>query len=263
MKKNLFRTFVCTAAVAFASVANAATEKSLNLIFNSTDPCKSLSLGFSISSDHTVKGTRGGKINQSNHGVVGECALDEHGYFYTITGALTNSQWGPTAFHGWGIQYKTPKLWRLSVTAGLEGAATYYEQGCPQSGPYADLGCMNRHRARLLPLPMAKLALNIELGSARQMLAPFLSQEEAANLPRYMQRPLGKVSISVRRLGAGMRIDKEHIDLTTVTIEVPLGDQQFARRVRGSGSEATSLPLLDANGQLRTIPKVTPVEASP
>ncbi len=207
----------------FPLVAHAGSEKSFSVTLNHSEPCMSISAGFSVSSDHTRKGDRNGALNQRNHGKIGECFLSETkmGFgttlrSYSLTGALEDSQWGPALVHGYGLRLRSPQLWRFSGEAGYEATITYYEEGCPTRGPYASLGCLNRNRYLIAPLPMVYVGVNFELPSASQMLAPFLSGDEAIKLPNFMHTPMGELSIGRRTLGAGIMSGKEKIYLYTV-----------------------------------------------
>lgn len=198
-------------------LAQAEKEKSFALDLTYTETCKSLSLGFTVASDHTEKGDRGGLLNERNHGTVGECFLDPNRRFYTITGALTNSQWGPTLFHGYGMRFRSERLWRFAAEAGYEVALTYYERGCPP-GIYAEF-CRNSRRggAFLAPLPMLYLGVNMELPSVRQALAPFMSHETQVGLPSFMQTSMGELTVGRRTLGYPFFRSKEKIHLYSVT----------------------------------------------
>ncbi len=200
-----------------AAVHGGEKERSFDITLNQEGGCKSLSVGFSVFSDHTKKGDRNGLLNQKNRGKVAECFFDKDRHFYSLTGALQNSQWGPTLLHGYGFRLRTPELFRLSAEGGYEVALTYYEQGCPTRGPYAALGCPFGHKSIVAPLPMLYVGANAKLPSLNEMLAPFLSVEERRNLPSYMNSPMGELTIGRRTLGAGLLQGKEKIYLYTIT----------------------------------------------
>ncbi len=201
-----------------ATTAHAANnEPSFDITLNRVNGCSSLSVGFSLFSDHTTKGDRNGLLNQTNRGKVAECFFDKNRNFYSITGALQNSQWGPTLLHGYGFRMRTPELWRLSAEGGYEVALTYYEQGCPTRGPYARLGCPFGQRSIVAPLPMLYVGANARLPSMSEILSPFLTADERIDLPRYMNSSMGELTVGRRTLGAGLLQGKEKIYLYTIT----------------------------------------------
>jgi hypothetical protein len=215
-----FLFFLC-----FSTIAHAEREKQFTLNLEQNEQCRSLSIGFSVSSDHTKKGDRGGLLNQHNHGKIAECFLSENEMYlgtklrsYMLTGALTNSQWGPTLVHGFGLRLRSPQLWRFSVEGGYEATLTYYERGCATSGPMWQLGCFRHGRQFVIaPLPMTYVGVNFELPSMGQALAPFLSRDDSIRLPNFMHTPMGELSLGRRTLGAGIMSGKEKIYLNTIT----------------------------------------------
>ena len=115
------------------TVAQAENEKKFVFNLNYTETCRSVSATLFTNSRH-AKGNRNGLLNENNYGYAGTCYHNAGRNFYTLVGALENSQRGGTFLVGPGVRFRTPQFLRISLETGLELPFVYY--GIPKHQAY-------------------------------------------------------------------------------------------------------------------------------
>ncbi len=133
MKKALLVSVWCSF---FPLSGHAGLDTELRIGYSQSDLCSSVSTRIFFRSKHAL-GDRGGRLNERNGGVSGDCYHGKDRNFYTIVGGLENSQWGQTLVFGPGYRLRSPQFLGLSVGAGFEMPFIYYETPYSRKRQYA------------------------------------------------------------------------------------------------------------------------------
>lgn len=150
----------------FHPFAYADRDGKLVFNLNYNDPCRSVSATYFTHARH-AKGNRGGRLNENNFGYAGSCYHDTGKNFYTIVGALENSQRGGTFLVGPGVRFRTPQLFGIALEAGIEIPFVYYEIPKYRSYVYGFLPIQYFGLSFQIPMMYGRKLGTLELGQRR------------------------------------------------------------------------------------------------